>query len=533
MKHVRLLAWTVCVGLTFAGSALTQSPGRTAAEDDVFWESVSGCTDALEVELYIAEFGEEGRHVAEARACLERLGKATPAVARKKTPSAEIERLLGMCEAHLVANRLTTGVGGTAVQCYLEVLSRDPANMEAESGLRRVFDKYAAWAHAALERGDAVKARDHAEKLKGLNPEAPEVAELEGMIARFEKQATQEQAEQEPKEREAPVHPEAEDKPVHWKMASAFGSGLIPLGSLGKSMVDNLDRVSGGNIKIEFFEPGALIPPLGCFDAVAAASADACWSSPGHWYSKEPALAMFAAVPFGPRAGEYLGWIFYGGGYELWDAIYEPHGLKPIPCGIVAPDASGWFRKEVNSIEDLAGLKMRIFGQGARVMEKVGVSIVALPGSEIFPALERGVVDAIEFSMPAIDRNFGFYRVAKHYYFPGWHQQSALLELLLNRAAWDALSGTQQAQIEVVCGDTMRQGLAEGEAIQGKALAELKDKGVQFHRWPPEVLDVLEEKWREVAAGIAARDANFKRVWASYTAFRSEYAVWKELGYLD
>ena len=530
MKRVWSLVWTVCVGLTFTGGTLAQSPGRTAAEDDVFWESVSGCTDALEVELYISEFGEEGRHVAEARACLERLGKAAPAVARKKTPPTEVERLLGMCEAHFAANRLTTGVGGTAVQCYLEVLSRDPASMEAESGLRRVFDKYAGWARAALERGDAVKARSHVEKLKGLNPEAAEVAELEGMIVRLEKQAVQAQSEQVRKE---PMQAVAQDKRVHWKMASAFGSGLIQLGSLGKSMVDNLYRVSGGNIEIEFFEPGALTPVLGCFDAVAAASVDACWASPGYWYSKEPALAMFATVPFGPRAGEYLGWIFYGGGYELWDAIYEPHGLKSIPCGITAPDASGWFRKEVNSIEDLAGLKMRFFGLGARVVEKVGVSTVLIPGSEIFPALERGVADAIEFSMPAIDLKFKFYQAAKHYYFPGWHQQSALLELLLNRAAWDALSDTQQAQIEVVCGDTMRQGLAEGEAIQGKALAEFKEKGVQFHRWSPEILDVLEEKWREVAAGIAARDANFKKVWASYTAFRSEYAVWKELGYLD
>ena len=155
---------------------------------------------------------------------------------------------------------------------------------------------------------------------------------------------------------------EAQDERVRWKMASWFPSHLTQLGTLGKSMVDRLERVSGGNISIKFFEPGALVPAKECFDAVAAGSVDACWSTPGYWYGKEPALAMFAAVPFGPSAGEYMAWIFYGGGYELWDAIYEPHGLKSIPCGIIAPEASGWFRKEINSIDDLAGLKMRFFG---------------------------------------------------------------------------------------------------------------------------------------------------------------------------
>ena len=227
---------------------------------------------------------------------------------------------------------------------------------------------------------------------------------------------------------------QAEDERVRWNMASWFPSSLTQLGTLGKSMVDRLDRISGGNVQIKFFEPNALIPAKECFDAVAAGSVDACWSTPGYWYGKEPALAMFAAVPFGPRAGEYMGWIYYGGGYELWDAIYEPHGLKSLPCGVIAPEASGWFRKEINSIEDLAGLKMRFFGLGAKVMEKIGVSTQLIAGGDIFPALERGSIDATEYSMPAIDLNLGFYQVAKHYYFPGWHQQATMFELLMNPA---------------------------------------------------------------------------------------------------
>ena len=175
---------------------------------------------------------------------------------------------------------------------------------------------------------------------------------------------------------------------------------------------------------------------------------------------------------------------------------------------------------------------MRFFGLGAKVMEKVGVSTQLIAGGDIFPALERGSIDATEYSMPAIDLNLGFYQVAKHYYFPGWHQQSTVFELLLNRKKWDALNDTQRAQIEVSCGDAFRQGLAEGEAIQGKALVELQKKGVKIHRWPQSILDTLEKKWAEVAAADAARDATFKKVWESYSAFRKEYAVWKDLGYL-
>ena len=190
VRGIRLLAWAVCAALVPVSVAWAQAPGRTAEQDDVFWESVLGCTSAVEVEMYISEFGEEGRHVAEARACLEKLGKVDPASGRK-TAATEVERLLEVCEMHFTANRLTTGVGGTALGCYRKVQSLDPANREAVEGLQRVFGKYAAWARAALEKGDAGKARGHVEKLKGLAPEAPEIAELESGVARLEKQAAE------------------------------------------------------------------------------------------------------------------------------------------------------------------------------------------------------------------------------------------------------------------------------------------------------------------------------------------------------
>jgi len=324
----------------------------------------------------------------------------------------------------------------------------------------------------------------------------------------------------------------AQDKRVRWNMASAYPSSLAQLGTLGVRLSDQMEKVSGGSLQFKFFEPGALVPALEMFDAISAGSLDAAWSTPGYWTGKDPTFALFAAVPFGPNAGEYLAWYYYGGGKELFDELYAEYNIKGVMCGVIAPEASGWFRKEINSTADLKGLKMRFFGLGAKVMEKMGVSTQLLAGGDIFPALERGSIDATEFSMPAIDLNLGFYQVAKHYYFPGWHQQSTLFDLMMNKEKYDALSDTQKAQIDAVCGDNIRAGLAEGEAIQGKALAELKEKGVTIHRWSPEILAELNQAWNEVAGELAGSNPKFKKVWDSLSKFRADYKVWGDLGYL-
>jgi TRAP-type mannitol/chloroaromatic compound transport system substrate-binding protein len=141
----------------------------------------------------------------------------------------------------------------------------------------------------------------------------------------------------------------AQDKRVKWKMGSAFPSKLVQLGSLGVSLQDKVERISGGNIQLKFFEPHALVPPLEMFDAISAGSLDAAWSTPGYWFGKEKALALFAAVPFGPSAGEYGAWMYYGGGKQLMDEIYAKHNIKSLTCGVIAPEASGWFRKEINT----------------------------------------------------------------------------------------------------------------------------------------------------------------------------------------
>lgn len=324
----------------------------------------------------------------------------------------------------------------------------------------------------------------------------------------------------------------AQAEEVRLKIASAYPLSLVQLGSLAKNLETNLNTASSGDIQVKLFEPNALVPALEIFDAVANGSVDAGWAAPGFWQTKEPVLGIVSSIPFGPGAGEYLAWLFYGGGQDFMDRAYEKHNIHSELCGILAPEAAGWFREEITSVDQFKGMKMRIFGLGGKVMQKLGVDTQLLGGGDVFPALERGTIDAAEFSMPAIDLKLGFYQVAKHYYFPGWHQQSTMLDFIINKNKWDAMSESQQNLIKMACRANIATGLAEGEAIQGAAIAELKEKGAIVHIWPQDMLDVFEASWVEVVAEESAADTEFKAAWESLSAFREEYKNWGDVGFL-
>ncbi len=323
------------------------------------------------------------------------------------------------------------------------------------------------------------------------------------------------------------------DVKVRWKLASAYAGSTPILGPSIMRMTDRIREASNGTVDIRFFEPGALVPPLEIFDAVSSGGVDAGWATPGFWAGKVPALQLFASIPFGPAAPEYMAWMYWGGGREMLDELYAPHDIKSLPCMILPPEASGWFRKEIRSLDDLRGLKMRFFALGARVMEKIGVSTQLLAGGDIYPALELGTIDATEFSSPAIDQNFGFHQIAKHYYFPGWHQQSTWADVTVNMDRWNELTLGQQTLLDMACGDLVRESLAEGEAMQVPALSRLTAEGVQLHRWPDEFLQAYEDAWMEVAQEEAQKDSDFARALASLTEFRESFKVWNDLGYLN
>lgn len=322
------------------------------------------------------------------------------------------------------------------------------------------------------------------------------------------------------------------NKPAKFKMASTYPGSLDILGTMAKRFEAQIAIVSGGNIKFRFFEPGALSPALETFDAVSYGALDSAWSTPGYWSGKVPALQIFAAVPFGPDSPEYMAWFYNGGGKELFEEIYHEHNIHSIVCGISPPEASGWFKNEIKTLDDLKGIRMRFFGLGAIVMAKMGVSTQLLATGDIFPALELGTIDATEFSVPAVDQKLGFDKIARHYYFPGWHQQSTFFELMINLDRWNDLSAQQQTQINITCGDNVRFGIAEGEALQVEAIEILKQRGTIFHQWPREFLDAFEKAWYEVADEEAEKDADFKKSWQSLQNFRQSYKTWKDLGYI-
>jgi TRAP-type mannitol/chloroaromatic compound transport system substrate-binding protein len=237
-------------------------------------------------------------------------------------------------------------------------------------------------------------------------------------------------------------------------------------------------------------------------------------------------------VPFGPGLGEYLAWMKEGGGEKMMQELYAKYNIHSVMCHLIPPEASGWFRKEITSLEDLKGLKMRFFGLGANVMQKLGVSTQLLQAGEIFQALQLGTIDATEFSMPVMDLSLGFHQVAKFYYFPGWHQQATVGDLIINKAKWDSFSPHQKLVIEAACDQTVLRGMSLGESLQPKAMAEIQSKGVKLITWSPEMLKAFEKAWDEVAAEQSAKSPEFKKAWDSLSNFRKEYAIWRDRGYL-
>lgn len=320
---------------------------------------------------------------------------------------------------------------------------------------------------------------------------------------------------------------------IRLDVASTFPNAMPVLGDVSRQLPEKVLKVSDGGLVLIFHEPGKLVPGAETVNAVSSGKVAAAWAGAGWFAGKDSAFNLFSSVPFGPGIGEYMAWLYRGGGLEMARAMFRPHGIHNIPCGIIPPEASGWFQKEIKTVEDLKGLRMRFFGLGAKVMEKHGVITRQLPPGEILPALKSGSLDATEFSLPAMDQPLGFHTVAKYYYFPGWHQQATLFDLYVNLSTWNALGEQRRAILEIACGDAMREMIADGEALQWRAMREMQAEGVRLKRWPAEILVSFENAWKDVVAEESAKSENFKRVYASYSQFRENYTIWRHFNFLQ
>lgn len=326
-----------------------------------------------------------------------------------------------------------------------------------------------------------------------------------------------------------PVH--AEDKPTLIRIQSSFNLNTPILGEAAVEFRDRMLASGPESLDWKLYGAGKLVPPLQVFDAVSAGKLEAGYSAPLYWMGKLPAAAVFGAIPFGPDADEYLGWLHQAGGLELWRELYAPYDIVPVPCGVMAPEASGWFRFPIESDEDLKGLKIRFAGLGGEVLKRMGASITMLPSIDLFTSLERGVIDATEFSVPSVDRALGFYKVAGHYYFPGWHQPASILELSFNRKVWESFSDRERASIENSCEAVAAWSLGRAVSTQADSLAFFREQGVEIHQWSPEQMTQFRQKAQEVIQEMSERDPAFKRAYESLAQYRAANAPWRDIAY--
>lgn len=317
-------------------------------------------------------------------------------------------------------------------------------------------------------------------------------------------------------------------KTVKLEIQSAWPLTMPASGRDAAHFADELKVVSEGSLDAKLYSAGKLVPPLQIFDAVQNGSLDAGYTSPLYVAGRFPAVQLFGGVPFGPGSLEYLGWIYNGGGLAIWREIYAKQGVVPVPCGLMDAEAGGWYKAEITGVESIAGKKFRFAGLAGEVMKKLGASVVLLGAGDIYPNLERGVIDGTELSMPAIDKSMGFEKVAKNYYLPGWHQPAAINELIINKAKWDQMTDAQHAAIETACRETMLWGVTSTMVENAEAVESFKAAGVAIRQFPPELLAKFKTATGEVMAEQSAKDADFKRTWDSLQAYRAKAGAWAE-----
>ena len=309
----------------------------------------------------------------------------------------------------------------------------------------------------------------------------------------------------------------ADTKVYEWKMITTWPKNLPGLGAAPERLAERLRIMSNGRLDIKVYGAGELVGALEVFDAVSQGTAQMGHGAAYYWRGKNPAAAMFATVPFGMNAQEMNGWLRYGGGLALWRELYGKFNLVPFAAGNSGVQMAGWFNKEINSIEDLQGLKMRIPGIGGEVLSRAGGVPVVLPGGDIFTALQTGVIDATEWVGPYNDLAFSLHTAAKYYYYPGWHEPGPTLEAFVNKDAWEALPRDLQAMIEVATQAINEDMLSEFTARNNAALDTLiNEHGVQLRRLPDDVIAALRASSEEVVAEIAEADPLAKRVYDSY-----------------
>jgi TRAP-type mannitol/chloroaromatic compound transport system substrate-binding protein len=313
---------------------------------------------------------------------------------------------------------------------------------------------------------------------------------------------------------------------IKWKVVTTWPPTLPIMMDGVRLMAEQIKTMSQGRLEIEVYGGGELVPALESFDAVSSGTAEMGHGASYYWAGKTAASQFFTAVPFGMNAQQMYAWMYGGDGLELWEDTYKDFNLKPFPAGNTGVQMGGWFNKEINSLDDFAGLKMRIPGLGGKTIAKAGGSAELIAAGEIYTSLERGVIDATEWVGPYHDQIMGFNKVAQYYYYPGWHEPGSVLELLVNRQAYEELPADLQMIVKIAADSQNTWMLAQFDALNGGALKELVASGTDLRPFPDDVMAGLKAAAEEVLVEVADSDPQAAKVYDSFRKFQVQVAGW-------
>ncbi len=320
---------------------------------------------------------------------------------------------------------------------------------------------------------------------------------------------------------------------IQWRMAASWPQSLDLLYGAAQLVCDRVADLTGGRFNIDLFAAGEIVPALQVLDSVQTGAVECGHTASYYYLGKNPALAFGTAVPFGLNAQQQNAWFYYGGGLELMQNLYSDFGVINFPAGNTGTQMGGWFKRQVNSLSDLPGLKMRIPGLGGEVMQRLGVNVQVIPGGEIYLALERGAVDAAEWVGPHDDEKLGLQDTAQFYYYPGWWEPGASLEVQVNRRSWDSLPSEYKTALQTACYEANLTMLSAYEALNGAALQRLIDQGTILKPYGEDILSAAQTAAFELYEENATQDNAFKQVYDQWSAFRDDILRWNSTNQFD
>ena len=316
---------------------------------------------------------------------------------------------------------------------------------------------------------------------------------------------------------------------IKWRMTSSFPKALDTIYGAAETFAKYVAEATDNKFQIQVFPAGEIAPGLEAANEVGKGSIEMCHTASYYYWGKDPTYAMATAVPFGLNARQQNGWMYYGGGIDLMNEFYATQNLIAFPCGNTGAQMGGWFRKEIKSLADLQGVKMRIGGFGGKVISKIGVVPQQIPGGEIYPALEKGTIDAAEWVGPYDDEKLGFYKVAKYYYYPGWWEGGAMLHTMVNTAKWAELPKQYQDIVRTASQAANCDMMASYDAKNPIAIRKLVAGGAILRPFPQDVLEACFNAANETYAEISATNAAFKKIYDSMVAFRADAYLWQQV----